>query len=115
MRGLVNKLFLVLFAIFSFVNPILANEKVGIVTDTLLTPVTYYNAYYRTPEFFAQDIRLFLMKRGIDVVALDEVQTALKKSGIRQYDLQSLQGLQQGYNIEYPLLKKIAKQIDVKK
>ena len=115
MRGLVNKLFLALCIIFAFANITFANEKVGIITDTLLTPVNYYNAYFRTPEFFAQDIRAALIKRGIDVVALDETQKALKKSGITQYDLESLQGLQQGYNLEYPLLKKIANKIDVQK
>ncbi len=115
MRGLVNKLFLALCIFFAFANVSFAAEKVGIITDTLLTPVNYYNAYFRTPEFFAQDIRSALIKRGVDVVALDETQNALKKSGITQYDLESLQGLQQGYNLEYPLLKKIAKKIDVTK
>jgi hypothetical protein len=72
MRGLVNKLFLVLCAIFVFANVSFASEKIGIITDTLLTPVNYYNAYFRTPEFFAQDVRGALYKRGIEVVSVDE-------------------------------------------
>ena len=39
----------------------------------------------------------------------------LKKAGIKQNDLQALQGLQQGYNLEYNLLKKIGKNIGANK
>ncbi len=114
-RGYIKKVVLVL-ALFAFCNlNCFALEKIGIITDTLLTPVNYYNAYYRTPEFFAQDVRASLMKRNVQVIPIDSAQNALKQAGLRQYDLESLQGLQQGYNLEYPLLKKIAKKIGVKK
>ena len=114
-RGFITKVVLtVCFLVFCNLN-CFALEKIGIITDTLLTPVNYYNAYYRTPEFFAQDVRASLMKRNIQVVPLDSAQNALKKAHLRQYDLESLQGLQQGYNLEYPLLKKIARGIGVKK
>ena len=112
MRGLIR--FLLLCFAFLICN-CFAMEKIGIITDTLLTPVNYYNAYYRTPEFFANDIRSELLKKGINVVPVDDTQTALKKAGLRQYDLEALQGLQQGYNLDYGLLKKIAKNIGVKK
>jgi len=114
-RGFIRKITLLLcfFALFS--PACFALEKIGIITDTLLTPVNYYNAYFRTPEFFAQDIRGQLIKRNVQVVPIDSAQFALKKAGIRQYDLESLQGLQQGYNIEYPLLRKIARKIGVRK
>ena len=114
-RGFVKKVVLVL-CFFTFCNlNCFALEKIGIITDTLLTPVNYYNAYFRTPEFFAQDVRASLIRRNVQVIPIDSAQSALKQAGIRQYDLESLQGLQQGYNIEYPLLKKIAKKIGVKK
>ena len=114
-RGYIKKVVLVL-ALFAFCNlNCFALEKIGIITDTLLTPVNYYNTYYRTPEFFAQDVRASLMKRNVQVIPIDSAQNALKQAGLRQYDLESLQGLQQGYNLEYPLLKKIAKKIGVKK
>ena len=114
-RGYIKKVVLVL-ALFAFCNlNCFALEKIGIITDTLLTPVNYYNAYYRTPEFFAQDVRASLMKRNVQVIPIDSAQNALKQAGLRQYDLESLQGLQQGYNLEYPLLKKIARKIGVKK
>ena len=71
--------------------------------------------YFRTPEFFAQDIRGELLDKNVSVVPIDTAETALKKAGLRQYDLEALQGLQQGYNLEYPLLKKIASKIGVKK
>jgi len=109
-----NFIILVLFLFISCSNA-LALEKIGIITDTILTPVNYYNAYFRTPEFFAQDIRGELLDKNVQVVPIDEAQKALKKAGIRQYDLESLQGLQQGYNIEYPMLKKLASKIGVKK
>ncbi len=115
MRGIIFKLFLLLFMLFCSSPNCFALEKVGIITDTLLTPINYYNAYYRTPLFFAQDIKGELNKKNVQVVAIDTTQNALKAAGLRQYDLESLQGLQQGYNIEYPLLKKIAKNIGVKK
>lgn len=92
-----------------------AAEKIGIITDTLLTPVNYYNAYFRTPDFFANDIRSELSQKGISVVPMDNAQNALKKAGIRQHDLEALQSLQQGYNLDYQTLKKIAKNIGVKK
>ena len=114
-RGFIKKAILVVGLVTFFNSNCFALEKIGIITDTLLTPVNYYNAYYRTPEFFAQDVRASLIKRNIQVVSIDSAQNALKQAGLRQYDLESLQGLQQGYNLEYPLLKKIAKKIGVKK
>jgi len=90
-------------------------EKIGIITDSILTPVTPYNAYFKTPEFFASDIRYQLSRKDVTVVPIDTTQNALKKAGLRQYDLEALQSLQQGYNLEYPLLKKIARNIGVKK
>ena len=92
-----------------------AAEKIGIISDTLLTPVNYYNAYFRTPDFFANDIRHELLRKGITVIPIDSAQIALKKAGLRQYDLEALQGLSQGYNLDYQLLKKVAKNIGVKK
>ena len=111
-RGIIR--FFLVFCILSLCNSF-AMEKIGIVTDTILTPVNYYNAYFKTPEFFANDIRHELLNKGINVVPLDTAQINLKKAGLRQYDLEALQGLQQGYNLDYQLLKKIAKNIGVKK
>ena len=115
MRGLVFKFIFAFCLFFSSFNATFALEKIGIVTDTLLTPVNYYNAYFRTPEFFATDIRGELLDRNVQVVTIDTAQQALKKAGLRQYDLQALQGLQQGYNLEFSLLKKIARNIGVRK
>lgn len=115
MRGLVKKLFLVLcFALF-LSNHVFALEKIGIISDTILTPVTYYNAYFRTPEFFAQDIKTALYNRDVQVVPMDDVKNSLIKSGLKQNDFQVLQGLQQGYSIDYAFLKKVSKRIGVKK
>lgn len=111
-RGIIKKLLIICVLAFS---PVFAVEKIGIITDTLLTPVNYYNAYFRTPEFFATDIRGQLLNKNVQVVPVDITQNALKKAGLRQYDLESLQGLQTGYNLEFPLLKKIAKSVGVKK
>lgn len=114
MRGLVFKVFLI-FLLFLGCNVSFAKEKVGIITDTLLTPVNYYNAYFRTPEFFAVDIRGELSKRGVATLTIDESVDALKKAGVYQKDLQALQGLQQGYNLDFKLFKKIASCLGVKK
>ena len=56
-RGLVLKFIFTAALLFAGSLNCFALEKIGIITDTLLTPVNYYTAYYRTPEFFAQDIR----------------------------------------------------------
>lgn len=112
-RGTILKITFILL-IFS-VNYASALERIGIITDTLLTPVNYYNAYYRTPEFFASDIRNQLMKKNVVVIPPEEIEKSLKKAGLRQYDLEALQALQQGYSMDYTLLKKIAKTIGVKK
>ena len=108
---------IVFFAIFiiNICTPCNAAETIGIITDTLLTPVNYYNAYFKTPEFFATDIRGHLLKKGVKVVAIDDTREKLKKIGLRQYDLEALQGMQQGYNLDYKFLKKIGKCIGVKK
>lgn len=115
MRGLVKKLFFIFVMLFLVNNCSFALEKIGIITDTLLTPVNYYNAYYKTPEFFAQDIRLQLMKKNVQVVPIDTARDALKKAGMTQRDLENLTALQQGYSVEYSTLKKIAKNIGVSK
>lgn len=115
MRGLVKKLFFIFVMLFLVNNCSFALEKIGIITDTLLTPVNYYNAYYKTPEFFAQDIRLQLMKKNVQVVPIDIARDALKKAGMTQRDLENLTALQQGYSVEYSTLKKIAKNIGVSK
>ena len=114
-RGLTKKFIIAVFAIITGCSGAFALEKIGIISDTLLTPVNYYNAYFRTPEFFAQDIRGELMDKNVSVVPIDTAETALKKAGLRQFDLEALQSIQQGYNLEYPLLKKIANHIGVKK
>ena len=114
-RGLVKKFIISISILLLSFPSSFGLEKIGIISDTLLTPVNYYNAYFRTPEFFAQDIRGELLNKNVQVVPIDEAETALKKAGMRQYDLEALQGLQQGYNIEYPTLKKIADKIGVKK
>ena len=44
MRGLVFKVILALCLLLNASNFSLAKEKIGIITDTLLTPVNYYNA-----------------------------------------------------------------------
>ena len=113
--GIRKKIIFLLLFLFFAVSNCLANERIGIITDTLLTPVNYYNAYFKTPEFFAQDIRNELLDKNLNVLTITDTQKALKEIGLRQYDLEALQGLQQGYNIEYPLLKKIAKKLNVSK
>ena len=111
-RGVIRFLLIICMM---FVSACFAIEKIGIVTDTLLTPVNYYNAYFRTPDFFANDIRHELSRKGVTVVPIDTAQIALKKAGLRQHDLEALQSMQQGYNLDYQLLKKIARNIGVKK
>ena len=115
MRGLVFKVILAINLLLFLSNSAQCAEKIGIITDTMLTPINYYNAYFRTPEFFATDIRGQLLKRDVEVIPIDETQNSLKKAGIRQNDLEALQSLQQGYNLEFPLLKKIANKINVDK
>ena len=99
MRGLVFKVIFAFFALLLSCNLTFALEKVGIVTDTMLTPVNYYNAYFRTPEFFAIDIRGELLDRNLQVVSIDETAKALKKAGLTQNDLQALQGFQQYFHL----------------
>ena len=115
MRGIIKKILFSLCILFFSINNSFALEKIGIITDTLLTPVNYYNAYYKTPEFFAQDVRLQLSKKGVQVLTMDETRNALKKSGMTQRDLENLVALQQGYSVEYETLKKIAKKLGVSK
>lgn len=119
MRGLVKKSFLIIFVFFAFFLQTsvktFAYEKIGIITDTILTPVNYYNAYFRTPEFFAQDIKTALYKKDVLVMPMDETRKALKNSGMTQNDFALLQAMQQGYDVDYGFLNKIAKRINVKK
>ena len=114
MRGLVFKVIFGVCFLF-FCMPSYALEKVGIITDTLLTPVNYYNAYFKTPEFFAVDIRGELAKRKVEVISIEATKEIIKKKGLKQADLEALQSFQQGYNLEFQTLRKIAKSIGVKK
>ena len=113
MWGLVSRVILVFFAFALTSNICHAKNEIAIVTDTMLTPVNYYNAYYKTPEFFAVDLRGQLLKKDFEVATTDEVKEALTKAGIKQNDLLSLVGLQQGYNLDFSFLKKIAKNLEV--
>ena len=113
MWGLVSRVILVFFALALTSNICYAKNDIAIVTDTMLTPVNYYNAYYKTPEFFAVDLRGQLLKKNIEVATSNEVREALKKAGIKQNDLLSLVGMQQGYNIDFSFLNKIAKNLNV--
>lgn len=115
MRGFLKTILFLVFFLFFSVSESFALEKIGIITDTLLTPINYYNAYYKTPEFFAQDVRLQLSKKGVQVVPIDEARDALKNSGMTRIDLEHLVALQQGYGVEYDTLKKISKKLGVSK
>ena len=110
-RGFVRIFIMLLF----LCHQVFALEKIGIITDALLTPVNYYNAYYITPDFFANDIRSQLNKKNINVISIEEMKTFLQNSGVRQQDLEALKSLSQGYNLDYNFLKKIAKSSGVKK
>lgn len=115
MWGISKKFIVLFFIMISIILKADALEKIGIITDAILTPANYYNSYFKTPDFFADDIRYELIQKNVSSVPLDITQTALKKAYLRQYDLEALQNLQGGYNLQYPLLKKIAKAIGVKK
>lgn len=115
MRGILKTVLFLVFFLFFSNSKSFALEKIGIITDTLLTPVNYYNAYYKTPEFFAQDVRLQLSKKGVQVIPIDEAREALKKSGMTKQDLEHLVALQQGYGVEYDTLKKLSKKLGVSK
>ncbi len=115
MRGILKTVLFLVFFLFFSNSKSFALEKIGIITDTLLTPVNYYNAYYKTPEFFAQDVRLQLSKKGVQVIPIDEAREALKNSGMTKQDLEHLVALQQGYGVEYDTLKKLSKKLGVSK
>ena len=92
-----------------------AYERIGIVSDAILTQINPYNAYFKTPEFFLQDVRANLVKSGVSVVSVATTQRLLTNMGVNQYDLETLSSLQQGYDLDYALLKKICRATGVKK
>lgn len=112
-RGIIRFLFTLFLCLICAQT--FAKERIGIVSDAVLTNITPYNTYFRTPEFFLQDVRGRLLKRNVSVVSVETLKTALKNANIRQTDLEALMSLQQGYDLDYALLKKIARSIGVKK
>ena len=114
-RGFINKVIVVLFLMVFSIKTAYGLERIGVITDSILTPANQYNSYFRTPEFFAQDIRYELSQKNVNVIPVDLSADKLKKAGVTQRDLVALQNLQQGYNIDYTLLKKIAKPFNINK
>ena len=95
---------------------------------TYLTGFTSSDGYLlitKEQKFYVTDLRYFSaceralygtdFKAGIGNKDNEFLAEYLKKAGIKQNDLQALQGLQQGYNLEYNLLKKIGKNIGANK
>ncbi len=113
-RGIIRFLFS-LFFICLFSPNAFAYERIGIVSDAILTQINPYNAYFKTPEFFLQDVRANLVKSGISVVSVATTQRLLTNMGVNQYDIETLGSLQQGYDLDYALLRKICRAIGVKK
>ncbi len=113
-RGIIRFLLLA-FVLLSFACRGSCYERIGIISDAILTQINPYNAYFKTPEFFLQDVRADLVKSGISVVSVDTTQRLLSQLGFNQYDVEALGSLQQGYDLDYALLKKIARATGVKK
>ena len=113
-RGIIRFLLLA-FVLLSFACRGFCYERIGIISDAILTQINPYNAYFKTPEFFLQDVRADLVKSGISVVSVDTTQRLLSQLGFNQYDIEALGSLQQGYDLDYALLKKIARATGVKK
>ena len=103
------------FVLLGFVCRGFCYERIGIISDAILTQINPYNAYFKMPEFFLQDVRADLVKSGISVVSVNTTQRLLSQLGFNQYDIEALGSLQQGYDLDYALLKKIARAIGVKK
>lgn len=113
-RGIIR--FLLLILLFCTLAPkASAQETLGIISDAILTKITPYNAYFKTPEFFLQDVRGGLVKKGIPIISIDDTKELLKEANITQYDLESLIGLQEGYSLDFKTLKKIGNTIGTKK
>ena len=112
-RGIIR--FLLCLFLCVFIMPSHAYERVGIISDAILTKITPYNAYFKTPEFFLQDVRSSLVESGVSVVSVDTLKNSLTTTNIKQSDIEALSALQQGYDLDYALLKKVAKAIGVKK
>lgn len=107
--------FLLFLILATFCMPSFAWERIGIVSDAILTPVTPYNAYFKTPEFFLTDVRYNLVKSGISVASTQSLKNSLAQLGVNQYDVEALGSLRQGYAVDYMLLRKVARSIGVKK
>lgn len=95
------------FVLLGFVCRGFCYERIGIISDAILTQINPYNAYFKTPEFFLQDVRADLVKSGISVVSVNTTQRLLSQLGFNQYDIEALGSLQQGYDLDYALLKKL--------
>lgn len=113
-RGIKRFLFCLVF-MFIFLPASFAYERIGIVSDAILTQINPYNAYFKTPEFFLQDVRGNLVKSGISVVSVGTTQKLLSDMGVNQYDIETLGSLKDGYDLDYALLRKICRAIGVKK
>ena len=111
----IRRFLLCLIFMFIFLPASFAYERIGIVSDAILTQINPYNAYFKTPEFFLQDVRTHLVKSGVAVVSVSSTQKLLTDMGVNQYDIETLGSLKDGYDLDYALLKKICRAIGVRK
>ena len=111
-----RKIFFVLglFLLIFRADFVCAIEHVGVISDSLMSEQTPYNAYYRTPDFLVQDIIDELNKnRGIRAIPTSQTRAALLKSNLSFRDLAQLQNIQSGYSIDFAFLRKVAQAIGV--
>ncbi len=110
-----KKLLLVLL-ILLMTNTAHATERIGIISDALIVRTTAYSAYFRTPDFLLQDVYDILSQNpNFSLVPISETKTKLYNGKISERDLHSLRNIEQGYELNFLLLKKIANIIEVDK
>ncbi len=90
-----------------------AITSVGIISDTLLTQTTPYNYYYKTPDFIIQDLSDALkVDNKIQVIPYSKIRETVKKKTLINNDTGYLRSIQNGYDLNFELISRIAKEIE---
>lgn len=111
------KKFLLLLGFMFFVcAPACHAERIGVLSDNILTESTPYNSYFKTPDFLVQDIIDELSKTGrVQPIQYSQFKTMLQKSTLSDRQIAKLKEIQHGYDVDFLLLKKIAQATEVDK
>lgn len=108
-------LFLFALLVLTTIN-VQAAQKIGVISDSMLTETNPYNAYSKTPSFLVQDISDGLKSfRAFEVIPYSETYDKLIKNGVNTNYIKNLRNIQYGYELDFKFLKQVSNALNTDK